>query len=252
MRVRRSVLGGAVAGALLAGVAHAPLPAHAAMAGLINTGAGQVVVGCTTEAVGEEVVPTVQFGGITLPTITVPAIPVPSVSTGPITVGPFTIPPQTVGGGQIGPVSVGGGTVGQTNEPNFSATAGTTGCDAANVTNPGAVVLLSGSICREIFSQETPAGGGLPYLTPQPSVFCNSLAQANVLQGPANLATGTTFGTYPALPRAGGAAPDGGMYTGLEELYVGVPLNVNGASAGTGVGCAPGDFDCAHWVFETF
>lgn len=277
----RGLMGFGVLAAMVAGLAGTYSPARAAMAAIVGTGAGQVAVDCATKAVGQEASPSVQFGGATTPQLVIPQIQIPSTTVGGVTVGPVTVPPQTVGGGSIGPYTVGPITIPPADQPNLSVVGGGTACDAVNVTAPWAAVAVSGLICQQAFGQELPSSGA-PTFVPVTGVMCTPLANApgsetvsnpcpspgpgplgsadptiNVCQDhtfllPSAVATGATLASYGALPRPGEVAPDGGTYTGLAQGYVGVQVTVNGQPAGTGVGCATGDFDCDHSaVFAT-
>lgn len=252
-RPRAIILALAVAGVAAAGAAS---PAYAAFASETTNGSDSIVASCNTQATGQEVIPTVNSQGVTLPEVTVPAVVIPQVTVGKVTVGPFSEGPFSEGPFPVGGTTVGGGTILQEHQPNYSEVSDAAGCYAVDVTNPLAPLTMSAPLCRQLFAQEL-TGLGLQFEAYDAGPECPFLlgpvaaTSEPVIHVPGVLQAGTATAQYNNLPTAGALAPDGGTYTGVYQEVAGVTLTINGVNQGSSPTCS-GYYDCSSTTFTVF
>jgi len=248
-RQRRLALCAVGAATLLGFGLATPASAMEADANITQTANGTVSVTCATpNPAGVEATPTISSGGVTIAPTSTPQISVPAVTVGPVAVGPQTVGPYQVGGFTVPPVTV-GGTYGSDDQPDEVAAAGATNCAAINVSDPQLNVGLSGTIrlvtLLEELNPTTHAAGFVTWSeTDSPlstiTLFCRCAPV------PIPLASGTAISTQIAVPGANQIDPHtGNLSLGVAQVYVGVPLSVDGVAQPTGVACTANDFSCS-------
>jgi len=258
-RTTRPALFSAMALAVAALTLHGmPALAYIADATLVDAAGDTIAVSCQTpNPVGAEESPTISSQGVTVPPVVTPPIDVPPATVGQVQVGPVSVGPISAGGFTVPSQTLGGGTYGEEQQADHVAGVGASACLAVDTTNLDVVPGVTGVLRLVVELEElNPATDQLAFVTWSEAdttlldfnirsqtgcVDCPSLPQVS-----GNVAAGWETDLQIGVPGAGQLDPrSGNLSMGVAQVYVGVPLVVQGKTQPTGVGCAAGDFSCS-------